>query len=1152
MKTSELLRRLMGLNVRVWSEAGELKVSAPKGALTEELKGELGRHKADLLAVLGSGGAAGGDLGDSGQGGAPRLEPVDRSGTLPLSFTQQRVWFLQQLETDSAAYNVPLAWALRGPLDVGALERSLTAIVRRHEILRTTYPSVAGRPSQVVGAAFDVRLERRRRPNGMPPDEWREQLNDWMAAEAHRPLDLARGPLFRGALARVDDGEHVLLLLLHHLSFDGWSKQRFLAELQVLYETETGGAPAVLPSLPVQYADFAAWQRGHFSGARSERLLDWWRGTLAGDLPVLELPTDHPRPPVQTDRGANLERQLPGELIEAVDALAQSEGATAFMVILALYKILLSRYSGLEDVIVGTAIAGRTLAEVENLIGFFANTLVFRTDLSGDPTFRELVGRVRETCLGAFEHQDVPFGHLVDRLQPERNLSYTPIYQAMILMIDETDHRPTLGSIAIDPIEVQAEVTRTDLTLWSFRRRDGFSVWLEYSTDLFERGTIERMLACYEELLRSALADPDARLSALTLLPPEERERVVAEWNDTAAPFPDAPVFAQFEQQVERTPEATALLWPGTGGAEDERLSYRELDRRANRLAQYLVARGVRPDTLVGLCLERSVDLLVANLAIQKAGAAYVPLDPGFPLERLAYMIVDAALEVVVGTASEAVPAELAVDLEAEADAIAACSSERLGLDVPVTARMYVIYTSGSTGRPKGVELEHRSVSSFLATMSREPGLDEGDTWLAVTTLSFDISVYELMGPLMVGGTVILASKEATADGEALRALMERLRPSVMQATPATWRLLRLAGWEGDPELRLFCGGEALPRELANELVPLGREVWNLYGPTEATIWSTIWRVEAGEGPVLIGRPIGNTQIYVLDAEHRPVPIGVRGELWIGGEGLARGYLNRPELTAERFLASPFLAVGRMYRTGDVARWRADGLLECLGRADNQVKLRGFRIELGEIEAVIAEDEGVRECIAVVREDTPGDQRLVAYYVRAGGAQVAPDDLLERARAKLPAYMLPSALVELDQLPLTPNGKVDRRALRALETSTPAAAVEHVVPRNETERVVAEIWREVLRVERVPVDTNFFDLGGHSLLLAELHARLRAELEVDVTIVELFQYPTVGGLTAHLEGRGSKAAPARDDRSRRSRNLAAGRTAMRKRRRVRE
>ncbi|MCP3917636.1 MAG: amino acid adenylation domain-containing protein, partial [bacterium] len=653
-------------------------------------------------------------------------------------------------------------------------------------------------------------------------------------------------------------------------------------------------------------------------------------------------------------------------------------------------------------------------------------------------------------------------------------------------------------------------------------------------------------------LLEAVVRDPDARLSELAIQSAGEEQRLVEEWNDTARPFPGSPVFEQFEQQAQRRPEATALVWPGAGEAEDVRVSYGELERRANRLAHHLVARGVQPGSLVGLCLERSIELMVAALAIQKTGAAYVPLDPSFPRERLAYMIEDAGLELVVGTASEAVSAELGLCVQAEAEAIASCSAERLGLDVPVSARMYVIYTSGSTGRPKGVELEHRSVSNFLASMSSEPGLSEGDSWLAVTTLSFDISVYELMCPLVVGGTVVLASKEAVADGETLRGLLERLRPSVMQATPATWRMLRLAGWEGDAELRIFCGGEALPRELANELLPLGREVWNLYGPTETTIWSSIWRVEEGEGSVLIGRPIGNTQVYVLDERQVPVPLGVPGELWIGGEGLARGYLNRPQLTAERFRANPFVPGvpgGRMYRTGDLARWHSDGRLECLGRIDNQVKLRGFRIELGEIEAVLEEHASVAQCASVVREDTPGDQRLVAYWVREGAGEVSVEELRERARERLPAYMLPSSLVELDELPLTPNGKLDRRALLALRADTQVPDEEYVAPRNELERRVAEIWRQALHVDRVAVDANFFDLGGHSLLLAEVHARMQQELDAEVTIVELFQYPTVAAVAARLERGGERAAGRQDGRGK---NLARGRRALMNRRRTRE
>jgi amino acid adenylation domain-containing protein len=606
----------------------------------------------------------------------------------------------------------------------------------------------------------------------------------------------------------------------------------------------------------------------------------------------------------------------------------------------------------------------------------------------------------------------------------------------------------------------------------------------------------------------------------------------VVERNETAVAFPKEPVHTQFEASVDRTPDATAALFPGRSEAADTRLTYRELDERANRLAHHLIASGVEPGALVGLCLERSLEMLVAQLAIQKAGAAYVPLDPAFPQERLVYMIGDSGLGTVV-TRSELAPLLVGaraehVLLDAAADQISSASSARPGLEVSANERMYVIYTSGSTGRPKGVEIEHRSVSNFLASMAREPGLSADETLLAVTTLSFDISVLELMLPLMVGATVAIASSEVAADGESLRALLERLQPAVMQATPATWRMLLLTGWEGAADLRIFCGGEALPRELANELLPMGAELWNLYGPTEATIWSTVWKVEPGEGPVVIGHPIANTQVYVLDAAGEPTPTGVPGELWIGGDGLARGYLDRPSLTAERFVPDPFSLVegARMYRTGDLARWRRDGTLECLGRIDNQVKLRGFRIELGEIDSVLTEAPGVTQCVSIVREDTPGDQRLVAYYVPEGEVDVAA--MRELAREKLPAYMVPASFVELERLPLTPNGKVDRRALHALQRVQAPSGTNFVPPSSAMESALAEIWIELLGVQRVSIYDNFFDLGGHSLLSVQVTARVRDRLGVHITPRDLM-LQNLGQLASVCEERlGSEAAETED------------------------
>jgi amino acid adenylation domain-containing protein len=683
------------------------------------------------------------------------------------------------------------------------------------------------------------------------------------------------------------------------------------------------------------------------------------------------------------------------------------------------------------------------------------------------------------------------------------------------------------------------------------------------------------MLRHYQQLLTEVVRDPDRPLSQLPLLPAEERSVLIDGWNDTAAPYPAEPIHAQFERQADATPDACALIFPAAAGAaqdgaQDERLSYRELDRRATRLARHLRASGVRPDTLVGLCLERSCEMLVAQLAILKAGAAYVPLDPSFPVERLKYMVADAGLELVV-TRSELVglfdglaaprPVRFA-RLDEEAAAIDAQDAARFDSGVDAGARMYVIYTSGSTGRPKGVEVEHRSVSNFLASIAREPGFAAGERLLAVTTLSFDIAVLELFVPLVTGGTVILAPKEATADGPALIELCERYRPEVLQATPATWRLLLLSGWRGLAGLRMLSGGEALPRELAEELLPKGRELWNLYGPTETTVWSSAHRVASGEGPVRIGRPIASTRISVLDRARRPAPIGVPGDLWIGGEGLARGYLGRPELTAERFVSDPFSPRpgARMYLTGDRARWHADGTLECLGRIDNQIKLRGYRIELGEIEAVVAEHPSVRQCVAIVREDTPGDQRLTAYCTLDAAAgngtpsALDADALRALCRARLPGYMVPSAFVALDAFPLTPNAKVDRLALaqRPLETPAGAAEAEQAAPRNELESKIAAVWSRLLRRPRVPIHANFFDLGGHSLLLAEMRVALTEALARPVSVIELFQYPTIAGLAAHLaEARAGAAPKQAEARGRRGQSLSAGRQQLMRRRETR-
>ena len=1163
MKTNELLAELRRRKVRLWTEQGELKCAAPKGSLTPELRELLVERKAELIGLVGS------VQKEVGNGTRHRtsIERLPEGELAPLTFQQQRLWFLQQLEPDLAAYNIPLNWTLKGPLEVAALERALSAIIRRHEIMRTVFEEVDGAPMQVVKPAPRIELRVEADREGLPVDVWRRKVLTMMMRDGESAFDVQRGPMYRTRLFRVKDDEHILYVPVHHAIFDGVSIGVFLRELIDGYEACLRGDEPSRPELPIQYGDFSAWQRQHYSGDRSNPVMDYWRRNLAGRLPVLELPTDRPRPPVQTYNGAHKELKLPWELVDRVRALGNEEGATLYMTLLSVYKLLLHAYTGQQDLIVGSAINGRNHTEVEELIGFFVNTLVLRTDLSGNPSFRDLLRRVRDVCLGAYENYDVPFEWLVEEVQPERNLSYSPIFQTLFLHELEPDAAKKMGPLVIEPEtkeeDLSFEIARNDLTFWiSFDDKD-FIAWAEYNTDLFDGDRIVRLLRHYQQLLEEVTRDPDRPLNEISVLPEAEREQLIAGWNDTAADYPAEPIHVQFEHQAAVTPDAPALVYPAVDGA-DEELSYRELDERATRLARHLRASGVEPDTLVGLCLERSADMVVAQLAIMKAGAAYVPLDPAFPVDRLTYMVGDSGLSVIVTRDDlrglfdglERPEAVRFVAVDAEAGAIAARDAARFDSGVGLGQRMYVIYTSGSTGRPKGVEIEHRSVSNFLASIAREPGFRAGERLFAVTTLSFDISVLELMLPLVTGGTVIVAPKEATADGATMIAMLERLRPHVMQATPATWRMLMLSGWQGARDMRLFCGGEALPRELADELLPLGKELWNLYGPTEATIWSTIWRVEPGEGPVLIGRPIASTQVYVLDRDRRPVPAGIPGELWIGGDGLARGYLQRPELTAERFVPNPFddTPGARMYLTGDLARWHADGTLECLGRIDNQIKLRGYRIELGEIEAVVTEHPAVGQCVTIVREDTPGDQRLTAYCrLEEGAGELDPDALRGLCREKLPAYMVPATFVPIDEFPLTPNNKVDRLALGRTKLELAGAAEEYVAPRNELEAKIAAVWGELLGLERVPIHSNFFDLGGHSLLLAQLRVALAEALEREITVIQLFQYPSVAALAGHLgEAVSSRKQRARaEERDRRGKSLSAGRAQLMRRRRSR-
>jgi amino acid adenylation domain-containing protein len=1049
--------------------------------------------------------------------GLPVLPPivrVDRDRPLPLSFAQERLWFIDRLEGGSASYNLADALRLRGSLDVDALERALGEIVRRHESLRTVFSEADGSPVQVIApfGGFALSIDDL---SGLGEADRETEVRRRAREDAARPFDLTQGPLFRAALLRLADEEHVLLLCIHHIVSDGWSSGVLFRELSALYAAFARGDADPLPELPVQYADYAVWQREQLQGEMLDRQVGYWKERMAGAPALLELPADRPRPPVQSHRGAREVFGLPRGLLDRLQALGRSEGATLYMVMLSAFQLLLSKYSGSEDIVVGSPIAGRTRREVEELIGFFANTLVLRTDLGGDPTFRELLGRVREGTLGAYEHQEVPFERLVAELRPERSLSHAPLFQVMFILQNADRSGSGLAGLRMEGVAAESETTRFDLALTAVPHDGGIGCLLEYSTDLFDRSTIQRMLGHLERVLEEAATDADVRVSELELLSAEERTLVVDAWNRTEAEYPaDRCIHELFEAQAARAPDAAAIRFAGAA------LTYAELDERANRLANHLRRRGVGPETRVGICLERGTELVVAILGVLKAGGAWVPLDPAYPAERLAFMLADSGAPLLLtrGPLAEGLPPHAAevVRLDAERERIEAESARAPAAGVLPDNLAYVIYTSGSTGRPKGVLVPHRGLANVARGHAHDLGVEAGDRVLQFASPSFDASVFELVMALAAGATLVLGTRETLAPGPDLLRLLHDEAVTVATLPPSALAVLP----PGElPALRtLMTAGEACPAELVDRWAP-ERRFFNLYGPTEATIWSATAACAPGGGRPPIGRPVANTRAYVLDTRGAPVPVGIPGELYVGGAGVTRGYAGRPGLTAERFVPDPFGVPGsRLYRTGDRVRWLARGELEFLGRVDAQVKVRGFRIEPGEIEGALRRMEGVADCVVVAREDVPGETRLVAYVV----GEVEAGVLREHLRRELPEYMVPAAFVPLDALPVTPNGKLDRKALPAPDFAP--AEDRYVAPRTPTEEVLAEIWAETLRLERVGVMESFFELGGHSLLATRVVSRIREQLGVELPLRAMFEGPTV----AELAGRVDDALQAMD------------------------
>jgi len=1035
------------------------------------------------------------------------IKPAPRGEHQPLSFAQARLWFLDQLESLSGAYNVAIALRLTGSLNINALEQSLTEIVRRHEALRTIFPTVDGTPVQVITPVQPITL---------PIVQVQAQLNEELSAEihhlvtteAHRPFNIAQDCLLRGSLLRLGQESHVLMVTIHHIAADGWSLGVLLRELTILYQDFCAGTTPSLPELPIQYADFAYWQQRHLAGEVQLNLLEYWQQQLTGAPPLLELPTDRPRPPVQTYQGSTKKFQLTPQLSQQLKTLSQQSGTTLFMTLLAAFVVLLSRYSSQEDIVVGSPIANRTAQETESLIGFFVNMLVLRNQVPGNQSFTELLSRVRQCALDAYAHQDMPFEQLVDVLRPERNLSYNPLFQVMFVLQNAPTQNLELPGLEVTPVEVEIKTAKFDLTLSMEETEQGLEGYWEYNTHLFDATTIARMAGHFETLLTGIVANPQQQVAKLPLLTENELPHLLVDGNNTQVDYPDNCLHQLFEAQVTQTPDAIAVVF------DQEQLTYRELNSRANQLAHYLQTLGVGSEALVGIYLQRSLDMVVALLAVLKAGGAYVPLDPAYPQDRVTFVLEDAQVCVLL-TQSDLVKSlpELVTQVVClDTDQPNFSDQPQSNPESSVTSGnlAYVIYTSGSTGKPKGVKIIHTAVVNFLVSMSRQPSLSAEDILVAVTTLSFDIAVLEIFGPLSVGARVVIASREIASDGRQLAAHLAQSEATLMQATPATWRMLLESGWQGSEKLKMLCGGEALSRELAEQLLPKGASLWNLYGPTETTIWSAVGQVKTGKEPVRIGHPIANTQFYILDAQQQPVPISVPGELHIGGAGLAQGYLNRPELTIEKFIGNPFSNEpgARLYKTGDRVRYLADGQIEFLGRIDFQVKIRGFRIELGEIESLLSQHPAVKQAVVVVREDVPGNQRLVAYVI-ADGEPPNSATLRSFLQEKLPDYMLPAAFVLLDVLPLTPNGKVDRRALPAPDQTRQELEESFVAPQDELELQLVKIWEKFLGVQPIGIRDNFFELGGNSLLAARLLDQIQKAFNKNLSLANIFQAPTV-------------------------------------------
>ncbi len=1050
-------------------------------------------------------------------------------GKMPLSSGQNRLYFLDRLNSGSSQYNLNMVLRIHGEVKRDALQKSLCEVVKRHKVLSVTFAEENGQPVQLYND-LDVKI-----PFvdlSAKPDRENSML-ELATAEAARPFELDKGPLFRSTLVGMGEREYVFIFVVHHIVFDGWSFGILLKELSHYYNVFSDGEHVSLEDAGIQYPDVAVWQMKRMEEEGISKQLEYWKGKLSGKLPVMELPADRQRPPVQSFKGAKFRFNVPEEMVKELQTLAQQKKVTMYMLLLAAFDLLLYRYTNQEDIIVGSPVANRTRSEMENVIGYFTNNLVLRTNISEGYNFDEFLKQVKQVTLEAYRNQEVPFEKLVEVLKVERDMSRNPLFQVLFSLQNMPLPQVKFGETSISPIDIDSKIARFDLAL-DIREVAGEMVAdFEYNTDLFNEDTIARMAGHYNKLLQEITADSEKSVQSYDFLTQHEKEAFMKSWEETALDLGGTSCWVElFEEMAEKFPSSVAVA------ATDGSITYEELNKRANRLAHYLKSSGMGPEKIVGVFMNRTIDMMTALIGIHKASAAYLPMDPLFPKDRLAYMLEDADVDLILTQEPliDMLPDNESriIPMDSEWAEIEKFGSENPEKHESGNNLAYLIYTSGSTGRPKGVQIEQYALLNLLKSMEEKTGVTNGDSLLAVTTLSFDIAGLELFMPMIAGAKVVIAGRDDVTDGNRMAEMLEEHNITLMQATPATWRLLIESGWKGAKNLKILCGGEALPKDLAGQLLERCGCLLNVYGPTETTIWSTLEQVDSPEDNT-IGKPIANTRVYILDKAMNHLPFGVPGELYIGGEGLARGYINQPELSAEKFVADPFIqgkwnliklqtkekASARMYRTGDMARLLPDGRIEFLGRADQQVKIRGFRIELGEIETLLNQNPSIKESVVAVKELIPGQNALVAYIIPEkdkDSKELGADVLRRYLKEMLPDYMIPSAFVCMEAFPMTPNRKIDRKALAVPQGFVPQLEGDFTAPSDEVETRLVEIWQEVLNLNRVGVKDNFFDLGGHSLLLTKVRNKIKEIFNKEVSTMDLFKYTTIEALSRHIKG----------------------------------